>query len=218
MVPAVALRHPDQLAAVVEIVQEILARVVDEGRALLVDDRANASAGGIDGQQPQHLVPALVVDERETTGVLGPADVVDAPGIGEQLVADRDVFPRRHVEQLRLVDGDTVAGLGVGDGVQFWLDLPRGRRLDEMHLAILALAGADGHELLRVGRPGEAVAVGVLLRAIVAQGELLAAGRVFRPDVVLLDEGRPSGAGRAAPMVRRLHRDRVPRAWSAAAA
>jgi hypothetical protein len=34
---------------------------VDERRTLLVDDRADGAAGGIDSQQPQHLVPPLVV-------------------------------------------------------------------------------------------------------------------------------------------------------------
>ena len=70
--------------------QEVLARVVDERRAPLVDDRLDRAAGGIDRQEPQDLVPALVVDEGEAAGIGGPAVVVDAPGIVEQAVLDGD--------------------------------------------------------------------------------------------------------------------------------
>src|SRR5437667_6356189 len=40
----------------------------------------------------QHLVAALVVEEREARGVAGPAEFADGPGGGEQLVLDLDLL------------------------------------------------------------------------------------------------------------------------------
>ena len=157
--------------------QEVLARVVDERRALLVDDRLDRAAGGIDGQEPQDLVPALVVEEGEAAGIGGPAEVFDAPGIVEEAVLDGDLFPAGDIEQLRPLDRQRIAGLDVGVRVQLRLELVAGRRLDEIDLPLRTLLRADGDQLLGIGRPEEQAAVAVFGRAVMAQGELLAAGR-----------------------------------------
>ena len=48
------------------------------------------------------LMAALVVEEREPRRIRRPANLVDAPGVGEQLVVDRDFLARGDVEQVRL--------------------------------------------------------------------------------------------------------------------
>jgi hypothetical protein len=58
-------------------------------------------------------VPALVVHEVEVLGVLAPVLVADFPGVREEFVRNRDLFLRRDVEEVRLVERDGVAGLQV---------------------------------------------------------------------------------------------------------
>ena len=81
MRPAVALRHPDDLAAVVQIVPERPpaggqvaggARVMDERVALLLDERAGCGRPGIHLDHPVDLMATLVVFEREPAAVLPP--------------------------------------------------------------------------------------------------------------------------------------------------
>ena len=194
VVPAVAFRHPDQFPAAIEIVQEVLARIIDERGALLIDDRLDRAAGGIDGQEPQRLVSALIVDEGEAAGIGGPAVVLHAPGIVEEAVLDGHRFPPGEIEHLRPLDRQRIAGLGVGVRVQFRLHLIAGRRLDEIDRPLRDLLGADGDQLLGIGRPVEPAAVGVFRSAVMAQGEFLAASRAD-PDVIVLDIGLPAAVG-----------------------
>ena len=51
---------------------------------------AGLAGVGIDGDDPQHLMAALVVEERKAARVGVPAESVDAPRIGEEVVLDRD--------------------------------------------------------------------------------------------------------------------------------
>ena len=111
VVPAVALRHPEDLVGRVEVAVELLAAVVDERLALLVDDGAGAAGLGIHRDDAQDLVAALVVEEREPARIRRPAIFLNAPGIGKQLVADRDFLLLAHVEQMRLGDGNLSPGL-----------------------------------------------------------------------------------------------------------
>ena len=101
------------------------------------------------GQESQHLVSALIVDEGEAAGIGGPAVVFQAPGIVEQAMIDGDLLPAGDVEQFGPLNRQRVAGLDVGMRVQLRLDLIAGRRLDEIDLPLGALFRADGDQLLR---------------------------------------------------------------------
>src|SRR5207253_864827 len=79
--PAVALGHPDDLPAVVEIVPERPTRIaeacggapiVDERGTRLVDERAGGARGRVHLDDAIALMPALVVFEREGAAVLAP--------------------------------------------------------------------------------------------------------------------------------------------------
>src|SRR5690242_593217 len=61
VIPAVALGHPDDLARIVEQLEIELARVINERGTLLVDDGLGLASLRIDGDDPEHLMPALVV-------------------------------------------------------------------------------------------------------------------------------------------------------------
>ncbi len=194
MVPAVAFRHPDQFAGTVEVVQEILARVVDERGALLLDDRLDRTACGIDREEPQDLMAALVIDEGEAAGIGGPAVVANAPGVVEEAVIHSDLPAAGDIEHLRSLYRQRVAGLDVGVRVQLRLDLVAGRRLDEIDLSLAALFRANRDQLPGIGRPEEQAAVAIFRRAVMAQDELLAANRAD-PDVIVLDECLPAAVG-----------------------
>ena len=69
VVPAVALRHPDDLAAVVDVAPVLLAGVAEERRRLLRSMTARALACcGVDLDDAVDLVSALVVLERDARG------------------------------------------------------------------------------------------------------------------------------------------------------
>ncbi len=72
MAPAVALGAPDDLAPVGDVEAVALARVVDERRHPLVDQRARLACRGVHLDHAEDLVPALVVLERERAAVLPP--------------------------------------------------------------------------------------------------------------------------------------------------
>src|SRR5262245_43226596 len=65
VVPAVSLRHPDELVRLVELTQEELLAVVDERGATLLHNRSGLATPGVDRYDPQDLMTALVVQERE---------------------------------------------------------------------------------------------------------------------------------------------------------
>ncbi len=203
VVPAVPLGHPDQFVIAQPAAKELV-RIADEGIAPLVDDRPRRARRRVDGHDAQHLMPALVVDERESRAVPGPADVLDAPGIGEQLVADRDLPAAGHVEQLRPWMGDPVARLEVVVRAQFRLQLVFGRRLDDADLVLLGRLRAQGDQLLRVGRPPQiAHVVTVVGASVLAKRELRAVLRGPQVEAVVLEDGGPFSVGRcgAAPVL-----------------
>ena len=84
MIPAVALRHPDNFVGVVEIFDELFAGVIDKGFAVFVDDRRCIAGFGVDGDEAEDLVSALVVEECETGGISGPTKLRNVPGGGEE--------------------------------------------------------------------------------------------------------------------------------------
>ena len=74
VVPAVALRHPDDfLALVVDVVAE-LAPAVEERLRLLGDDRARGACRRVNLDQPDGLMSSLRVLERHRPAVLAPCE------------------------------------------------------------------------------------------------------------------------------------------------
>src|SRR5262249_30723287 len=57
MVPSVALRHPDDLPAVGQIVAVLLARIAEEGLRLLADDGARLAGAGVNLDHAIDLMP-----------------------------------------------------------------------------------------------------------------------------------------------------------------
>src|SRR6185437_470144 len=196
MVPTVALRHPDDFVRRIEIVGEEFAAVVVERLASLVEDSAGGAGLGIDGDDAQHLMAALIVQERETPRIGRPAHVLYAPRIGEQLILDWNFLARGHIEQMRLGEGDTVAGLEVIERVQLGLELVARRRLDEMDLVFLAFLRPQSHEFLAVGRPEHTPRIGIVRLAVLTQRQLFAAFTLAQIQVVILDENGPFAVGR----------------------
>ena len=101
------------LLATVEVAQEELVGVVEEGRALLAHDGGDRAGLGVDAVDADDLVAALVVEERDGLRVRRPVLVAHVPGVGEERVRHGDLGPRRHVEEVRLGLRDRVPGLEV---------------------------------------------------------------------------------------------------------
>ena len=96
----------------------------------------------------------------------GPANSIEAPRIGKQLVADGDLLSLGYVEQHGLVVRDPIARLEVVVRLELRLELVLRRRLDEVDLPILALFGAKSDEVTRIGRPVKIRPIEELLRSI----------------------------------------------------
>ena len=113
VVPAVALRHPDDLLPVLDIVAVLLARIAEERLRLLGDDRSGFAAGGVDFNDAIHLVAALVVLERHRRAVLAPNERRHVIRVGEQRPVDDVLPPGFDLEDHRLLDVEHIARLGV---------------------------------------------------------------------------------------------------------
>ena len=158
---------------------------------------------------------ALVVDKSESRAVGRPAEIFDAPRIGEQLVADLDLPPGGDFEQLRPRVSDPVAGLEIVERPQFGLHLIGGRRLDDVHRVFLGRLGAHRDQFLRVRRPPDFAQVVPVLRAPVrAEREFLASFLGPQAEVVVLQQDEPLSVGRfrapaTAPLAASLPRTQV---------
>ena len=148
MVPAVPLRHPDDLAAVVEIGAIFFPAVAEERLRLLVDNRPGRAGRGIDLDDPVDLVAALVVLEGEGPAVLAPGEAAELIGVGEERVVDLD--PRLGVDRKedRPLDVEDIAGLGIFHLVVLRLKLVRRRGLNVVDDAVGAPAQTRHDELL----------------------------------------------------------------------
>ena len=199
MVPAVALRHPDHVLAVLEVVAILLARVgevavggavVEEGLRLLRDDRARLPGGRVRFDDAEHLVAALVVFEGDGAAVLAPLEARQVVRVGEERVVDGELGARREVEDDRLRQRQRVAGLRVDVDRVFRLQLIGGGGLDVVHFAAVARADAVGGDFLRVRRPGDrAELVGVPFGAVGTERDFVLLGRgVAHGEVVVPDQ------------------------------
>ena len=215
VVPAVPLRHPDDLAAVSRVVPELLARIGEEGLRLFRDDGPRGAGGGIRLDDPEHLVAALVVFEGERGTVLAPLEPREIEGIGEERVVDGQRLLALDGEDDRLLEVEDVARLGVEARRVLRLQLVLGRGLDVMHEAAVSRLHAIRRELLRVGRPRhrvEFVAVG--LRPVGAEHRERLGARLADGDVEVGDHRFPLAVRRHAGLRvrggRRAGRGRLP--------
>ena len=200
MVPAVALRRPDDLRAVMNIEPHLLtgvARVghqwpvVDERLALLRDDSASL-AGPVDFDNPVDLMAALVVLERERAAVLPPDRIRKAVRVRTQAVVDVDLFPACDLEEHRLRDVERVAGLRIEPRGVLGLKLIGGRRLDIVNFAAIARLHPVGDESGGIGGPrdrGERVIVA--FGAVKAERGGVGGALRAQEDVVILNESFP---------------------------
>ena len=178
VIPPVALRHPDDLLPVGEVVAVFLGRVLEEGRRLLVDDGARLPGGGIDLDDAIDLMAALVVLERHRVSVLAPFEPGHVVRVRKERAIDVDLRARGDVEQHRRALVEHVAGLVVQQRRVLRLELILGRRLDVVHLAAIAGPNAIRGDVLRVRRPDDRLrVVRVALGAVGAQDRHVASSR-----------------------------------------
>ena len=227
MVPAAAFAGPDNFLRVVEdFLMGRNAGVVDEGLAALLDDDARGTRGGIDRDEAEELVTALVVEKREGARVGLPVKPRELPRHGEEGGIDRDFAAVGNGKQARALRRDFVAGLEIGIGVLLRLELVDGRGLGEVNAALGDGARLEGEEVVRIGRPenvgqrgrrfgflkihaDEPVARRVVVKRVGGTG--VETERVFggavrgaEPEVVLTDVGLPLAVGRTHARARRF--------------
>src|SRR6185369_4137825 len=83
MVPAIAFRHPNDLAGRFDLLLVELAAVVDESLAGFIDDGAGRARLAIDADDAQRLMAALIVKEDKLLAGFVPMKIADAPGTVE---------------------------------------------------------------------------------------------------------------------------------------
>ena len=196
MIPAVPFRHPDDLAGLIEIVAELFVSVINERRLLIVDDCSRAAGVGIDPDDSQHLMTALVEDEPELPRVRLPAEVGDAPRIREQVVGDRNLLSLGHIKQVRLRDRKAVPRLQVLKRLQLRLKLIARRRLDKLHLPIVSRLSPHHDDAATVGRPERRSRIRIAELSFLAERHFVAALAIAQHDIVLFHEDRPFPIGR----------------------
>ena len=92
MIPAVPLRHPNNLFPVGEVKTIFLARIAEERRRLLADDGPRLACRAVDFDDPVNLVPPLVVFEGERPAVLPPDRRRNIIGAGKERAIDIDLL------------------------------------------------------------------------------------------------------------------------------
>ena len=113
VIPAVALTHPNDFPAFIDVVPIVLRVIAVESGRRLVDYRSWMSGGGIHFDDPVQLVAALVVLKREGARILAPFDAGYRIGVGKECGIDESRFARGHVDEYGLRNVQRVAGLGV---------------------------------------------------------------------------------------------------------
>ncbi len=207
--PVVALGVPDHLVGGPE--HAPAGDRFEVRRHDLVEHGAHVAGGGVGHAEHGRLVVARRRHERQLRGVGAPGHVVQA-----EVVAERGaVIVGLHLEADRRagVDVDDDALEHRHDLVARQRVLPRlehgvpDLRLDEVHVADLALVLLEGGDLLRVGRPehdgavasrpaGVVGGVAEVLHAVGGQRLLLARRHVADPEVPVLDEHGALAVGR----------------------
>ena len=178
MLPAVTLRGPDDLLAVIQVVavpapagktlgQQV---VVDEGLAGLVDQRARLAGLRVHLDHAVDLVAALIVLEGEAAAILPPHRRCEVVRVGKQRLVDLRLLLRGHVEEGRKRDIQRVPRLAVKNRRVLRLKLVGGRRFDVVYLPVVPRPRVIGHQFPGIRRPRDrAQGVVVAFRAIQAQ-------------------------------------------------
>ena len=173
MIPPIALAHPNQLARRLKPVRETLRGKTEKRLALLVHHRARRARIRVHRHDAKHLMPALIVIEREPPRVRRPAQFAQLVRIRKQRLRDRKPLAIPHIEQPRPRQRDAIPRLRVIQLMQLRLHLILRRRLDQMHLALLALANLPHRQPPRVRRPMKPGLIRILRRPVRRQRELL---------------------------------------------
>ena len=94
VVPAITFGHPDDLAPIADLRPESLGRVLEERRHPLVYHRPCARGRGVDLDDPEHLVAALVVLERHRAPIAPPHEGRHVVRVGEERLVDDQLLTR----------------------------------------------------------------------------------------------------------------------------
>ena len=168
VIPAVALGHPDDLAAgVLDVVAELAPAVVERLR-LLRDDRARRAGRRVDFDDADGLVAALRVLEGDGPAVRAATSAATSrTGRGRGRSAIASCFAGATWKIGRLIEIDGIARLDVELLVQLRLHLVGRRRFDAIDDPAEAGADAIGGNLGRVRRPDDRLrVVGVASRPV----------------------------------------------------
>src|SRR5262249_27537253 len=105
VVPAVALRHPDDLFPIANVAAILLARITEERLRFFADDGARFTRGRVNLDHAVDLMPAMVVFKRECAAVLAPFEPRQVVWIWKERVVHDDLLFGLDVEihGLRLV-------------------------------------------------------------------------------------------------------------------
>ena len=127
VIPAVSLRHPDDLTTVIEVVMKEFLEVVEKGFGRILDQGSGFAGPGVHRHDAHDLVSALIVEEGEVGRIGGPAQVPDAPRIVEEAVIERQLLLRFQVAEDKPGLCNPVSGFGVAPRLEPGLH-PVGRR------------------------------------------------------------------------------------------
>jgi hypothetical protein len=123
MIPAIALRHPDDLSGVFDVLAKPLARVAEKCLRLFADDRAHFRGRGVHLEHTEDLMATLVVFERHRTTVFAPVESCHVVRVRKERRVGVESFLRGGVKDHRHFEIEHVTGFGVLHRGVLWLEL-----------------------------------------------------------------------------------------------
>ena len=192
MVPAIAFRHPDKLFIIFEPMKVDFVIVIDKGFGDFFDKGGCTSRFSIDGDDSKNLVTSLVIKEGEPGRVCFPAEVVDAPGVIEKGLVERDFLHVFDVKQVREMLIELVAWLIVIEGDKSGLELIFGGGFDEVDDSAIALGGFKSDEGRGIWSPMNSSFVAIFRRAICSDFDFIFGWvKAFDKDVGIAKDDLP---------------------------
>ena len=176
--PTAAFGHPQEFAARVQPVTPGLGGPVHHGFRSLLDHSAHL-AGAVDGQDPVHLMPPLVVVDVEFLTVRGPLDLERAilgEGVGIEGWIHIVLTETVHRKDPEKRAGQGVARFGVGVGMHLGLELILGSSLDPRDVSGGGLTNPSSDEVGRILRPVDLSVVGIIPSRIPADAHSFSTG------------------------------------------